>query len=400
MKRLFQWFLPIVVLLLSAAIGQYFIRTAPEAIRKISKPDLPVVEIMLAQSVDYTVVIQSRGTISPQIQGTLVAEVAGRILAMSEHFRPGGFFKAGEVLASLDPGDYSNLLTIARSELAQANLRLQEEEAKGVQAREDWQKLGLEGSLGNLALRIPQLKHAQAILAAATARMAQAKRDLERTKILAPYAGRVLAKQVDVGQYVSRGASLATIYAVDQAEVRLPITDRQAAFLTLAEQFHQDQAADFAPQVTLTATVGGKPHIWYGQVVRTEGVVDPKTRQIHVVAQVDNPYRRGPEGQAPLKVGQFVSATIQGRILLHAFLVPRAAFRNAEEILIVSADSRIQRRRLHAVWRDAKNVVVLQGLQAGERIVLTPLPYAPEGMQVEVFTAKPAKKKRKSPRER
>lgn len=388
MKRLLRWFLPIVVLLICASIGLYFMRTAPEAKRTPPKSEVPVVETLEAHAVDYTVVVQSRGTVSPRTQGVLVAEVAGRILAISAHFRPGGFFSAGDILVTTDPSDYQHALTIARSELAQARLTLTEEKAKGVQARWDWDKTGLEGRPGALALRTPQLQRAQAALAAATARMAQAKRELERTRIIAPYTGRVLDKQVDIGQYVARGTPLATVYAVDHAEVRLPITDRQAAFLALPEQFRGESSVSSGPEVTLSATVGGQLHEWLGYLVRTEGTMDIKTRQIHVVAQVDDPYGRGPNNRPPLKVGQFVHASIQGRRLPQAFLVPRAAFRRAEDILVLSADHRIQRRRLEIVWRDAEHAVVLEGVQAGERIVLTPLPYAPDGMRVDDLATK------------
>ena len=386
MKRGLLWFLPMAVLLLCGALGMTLIRTAPVAKRATPKVERPVVDVLTVQPVDYAIVVQSRGTLSPRTQGALVAEVAGRILSMSAHFRPGGFFETGEVLATIDPIDYQHALTISRSELAQSRLTWKEEEAKSNQAKRDWKKMALPGPPGELTLRTPQREQAQAALAAAEARLAQAERNLERTRIVAPYAGRVLTTQVDVGQYVARGAPLATVYAVDYAEVRLPITDRQAGFLTLAERFREDQSAPLGPPVTLSVTIGEQRYQWFGQVVRTEGAIDPRTRQIHVVAQVDNPYGWGAEGQPPLKVGQFVHAAIEGHLLQGIFLVPRAAFINAGEILTLSADNRIQRRRLQAIWRDTEHIVVREGLQAGDRIVLTTLPYAPNGMQVDALT--------------
>ena len=383
MKRLLAWLLPVCVLLVSAAIGLYLIRTAPEITRKHPKPTHPAVETITAQPVDYTVTVQSRGTVSPRTQGALVSEVAGRILEMSAPFRPGGFFEAGETLAILDATDYHHALTMAQSELAQARLTWKEEKAREGQAKREWKKSGLTGQPGELTLRTPQRLHAQAALAAAKSRLAQAERDLKRTRIVAPYAGRVLDTQVDVGQYVARGTPLATVYAVDHAEVRLPLTDRQTTFLTLPERFRDDLSTPMGPQVTLSAILAGQRHTWQGRVVRTEGAIDPKTRQIHVVAQVDNPYGRGPRGRPPLKVGQFVHATLQGQRLTAVFLVPRAAFRNAGEVLTLTPDNRIQRRSLQTIWRDATHQVVRDGLTPGERIVVTSLPYAPDGMQVE-----------------
>lgn len=386
MKRLFPWLLPVAVLFVSATMGLYLIRTTPAAKRTPPKSTPPVVEVLKAQPVDYTIMVESRGTISPRTQGTLVAEVAGRILETSEHFRPGGFFDAGHLLVRIDPTDYQHALTIAQSERLQAQLTLKEEKAKGTQARRDWKKMGLGGRPGDLTLRTPQRGRAQAALAAAEARWAQAKRNLQHTKIGAPYAGRVLDQQVARGQYVAKGTPLATVYAVDYAEIRIPITDRQATFLALPEHFREDASRLSGPAVTLAATIGGQAHTWQGKVVRTEGAIDPRTRQLHVVAQVEDPYGRGPQGRPPLKVGQFVRASIQGRHLTHVFLVPRIAFRNTKEVLTLSPENRIQRRPLQAIWRNADNLIVQEGLQPGERIVLTPLPYAPEGMTVKVST--------------
>ena len=384
MKRFMLWFLPLVVLAASLAVAQHLLSTAPEAKRKPPKPVIPVVETLRAQPVDYQVVVQSRGIIAPRTQGALVAEVAGRILEIAPNFRPGGFFEAGESLLLLDSSDYQHARTIAKAELVQADVALQEELAKGEQAKQEWQNLGLDGPAGKLTLRLPQQQRAKAALVAAQARLAQTQRDLQRTRIVAPYAGRVLEKKVDVGQFIVRGSAVATLYAVDYAEVRLPISDRQAAFLTLPERFRHDSSKPVGPPVTLTATIRGHSYEWLAQVVRTEGTLDARTRQIHLVAQVQDPYGRGPQGRPPLKVGQFVTAAIQGHNLMHVFLVPRSALRAEKKILTLTAENRIQHRALHPVWRDADDLVVLAGLQVGEPIVLTALPYAPDGMLVDV----------------
>lgn len=382
MKRLHAGLLSLGILLTSLAIGLILLATAPDAARIPPQPTHPTVEVLEVQPEDYTVLIHSRGTVKPRTQGALVAEVAGRILAISPHFRPGGFFDTGEVLATLDPIDYRHARTIARAELVKARLAMKEETAQAMQAKRDWNTMGLIGPPSELTLRIPQQQQAQATLEAAEARVGQAERDLARTRLLAPYPGRILEKQVDVGQYVARGAVLATLYAVDHAEVRLAIHDRQAAFLTLPANVRNDLSRSFGPPVALQAVVHGKPHTWHGHIIRTEGTIDPQTRQIYLVAQVAEPYWPSKHGGHPLTVGQFVRASIQGRLLPGVFLIPRVAVRRSEEILLLSSTNRIQRRRVQAIWRDAEQLVIQDGLKAGERVVLTPLPFAPEGMQV------------------
>ncbi|MBT3198048.1 MAG: efflux RND transporter periplasmic adaptor subunit, partial [Gammaproteobacteria bacterium] len=360
----------------SIITSRTLISSAPEAERKPPKPTHPVVEIIEVLSEEYRITIHSRGTIAPKTEGTLVAEVAGRILSTSPNFQPGGWFKAGEVLLTLDPTDHQHTVTIAEAERSQAALALQKTEAEAAQAKQSWEQMALSGSPTGLTLYQPQLAEARAKLAAAEARLAQAQRDLERSQIIAPYTGRVLEQQVDRGQFITRGTALATLYATDLAEVRLPITDRQARFLILPEQGHQ-------PPVQLVAHSTSNPQQWEGQIVRSEATIDPQTHQLYLIAQIQNPYTPQSESTPPLRIGQFVRAEIEGITLPQVFLIPRVAIREGNQVLVVDSENRIERRTLEVVWQQADQLIISSGLQAGERIILTSLPYAPDGMQVK-----------------
>lgn len=405
MKRLLRMLLPAAVLGASAAIGYLLISTGPEAKRRPPQTLAPVVEVVAVQPRDYAVVVHTRGTVAPRTQSTLIPEVAGRIVAVAPEFRAGGFFEAGQELVRIDPRDHEHDVTVARAELARARLALREEEAQGEQARRDWKKLNMAGEPGDLVLRRPQMENARAAVAAAQARLHQAEANLERTRIRAPYAGRVLDKQVDVGQYVAPGTVLATLYAVDYVEVRLPLTDRQAAFVDLPEAYRGEPAAGPGPAVTLSAAIGDQTHRWQGRIVRTEGAIDTRSRQLFMVAQVDDPYARRAEGQPPLKVGQFVEAAVAGRTLSQVYVLPRRAVRGEDEVLVVTPEDRLQRRRIEVVWRDTDSVVAATGLAPGERVSLTALPFAADGAPVQVHgqttgkkPAKPSKDKRKDAR--
>ncbi len=231
-------------------------------------------------------------------------------------------------------------------------------------------------------MRIPQLETAQARLAAAEARFQQAQLDLERTRIRAPYAGRILEKKVDIGQYVSAGSNLADIYASDSVEIRLPITSEQQAFLDLPENGQPTEGA----RVELIARIGPREDRWPGRLVRTEGSIDIRSRQLFVVARIEDPYRRHGE-RAPLKIGQFLEAEIFGRTLEQVFIIPRQAVRGERTIHLVDADNRLQRRELDVVWRDTQNLIARGPLQAGERLSLTTLPFAADGIKVNIATA-------------
>jgi RND family efflux transporter MFP subunit len=332
----------------------------------------------------YEVEVTSRGTVSPRTQSTLVSEVSGRIVEVTRSFRNGGFFEQGDILLTIDPRDYEIALTVARSELAQARLSLREAEAEAKQARQEWGQFGNREDPPPLVLRKPHLASAQAAIAAAEARLRQSEIDLERTRMRGPYVGRVLEKNVDVGQYVSQGTVLATVYAVDYVEVRLPLTDDQQAFLDLPEIYRdEEQTQKDKPKVILSAQVGREIHEWEGLIVRTEGTINTQSRQLFVIAQIDDPY--GLHGhRPPLKVGQFVSAKIMGSTLKGVYVLPRAALRRDNEVFVIDTEKRLQRRQLDVIWKDTNNVVVAQGLAPGERITLTSLPFATDGMLVKI----------------
>nr|VFK17531.1 MAG: RND family efflux transporter, MFP subunit [Candidatus Kentron sp. LPFa]VFK35678.1 MAG: RND family efflux transporter, MFP subunit [Candidatus Kentron sp. LPFa] len=391
-KRL-KFIAPLIVLAISAVIGWALIATAPEAKRKAPPPQTPTVEVTPLRSQDYTVTITTRGTVSPRTQSTLVAEVSGRITTVSPNFRAGSFFEAGDILLAIDPRDYENAVTIMRAELAQARFTLKEEEARVNQARIDWKRLGGDKRPSDLVLRKPQLASRKASVAAAQARLRQTELDLERTRIKAPYAGRILEKLVDVGQHVSAGATLASLYAVDYVEIRLPLTDEQLAFVDLPETYREQEPAPASalprsekksgPSVTVSFRLGRNDYHWEGNIVRTEGAIDTKSRQLFVVAQIDDPYaRRG--NRPPLKVGRFVKAEIQGRALRGVFVIPSVAVRGGDEVWLVDKDTRLERRSVEVLWRDREQVVIGKGLRDGESLVVTTLPYGVSGAIVDI----------------
>ena len=374
MNRLMKIILPLMVITLSFAASRYLIQTAPETERKPAKAEKPIVNAVKLITEDYPVTLHSRGTITPATQTALVAEIKGRITTTSPNFRPGSFFQAGEMLLTLDPTDYQYAVTIAQAERSQTVLALEKTRAEATQAKQNWEQLSLSGVPTKLTLYQPQLAEAQAKLAAAEARLAQAERNLERTQIIAPYAGRVLEQQVDLGQFVTVGTPLATLYATDLAEVRLPVTDRQARFMTLPE-------TGYHPQVRLTTS--SSDTAWEGTLIRSEATLDPRTQQLYLVAQIPNPYQSHKQRPA-LKVGQFVRAEIEGITLKNTFRIPRVAVRSGNEVLVVDAEHRLQRREIKVLWQETDQLVISSGVSHGEQVITTSLPYAPNGMQVTV----------------
>jgi RND family efflux transporter MFP subunit len=317
-------------------------------------------------------------------------------MEVSAHFREGGFFEKNEVLLQIDPRDYEIAVTVAEAQVAQAQSTLEQENAQAQVAENEIRRSQRKPTSMALALREPQLAAARAELASAQAQLARARLNLERTRITAPYAGRLLEKNVDVGQYVSNGTVLARIYAIDYVEIPLPLTNEQLQYADIPEQFRPQEASAEksanpaepasppGPAVTLSSRIGAGTYQWQGQIVRATGSIDTSSRQLFVIAQVDDPYGRSRDGQPPLRIGQFVEAQIEGALLSDVFVVPRAALSAGRELLVITAAERLERRNVDVVWSDQNQLVIRDGLQPGEMLALTPVPGAVSGTRVAV----------------
>ncbi|MDG2169813.1 MAG: efflux RND transporter periplasmic adaptor subunit [Opitutales bacterium] len=378
---------PLIVLALTGASCYYIFWSKPEP-RKFPKFEVaPKVAVETLRPQSYQVWLNTQGTVQARTESELVSQVRGNVISVSPSFKPGGFFEEGEILMEIDRRDYEMETRISSGQLAQAQLRLSEEEATVAQALADWKRLNLEEEPSDLVLRKPQLNEAKANVDAAEARLELAQLNMERTTIRAPYAGRVLYNQVDFGQYISPGNNLARIYAVDYAEIRLPLNEKQLAYIDLPELYRgESEASVDGPNVTLTWSVGNDEHKWLGKIVRAEGALDTQSRQLFVVAQVENPYAKQADGKPPFKVGSFVQATIEGNLLHNVFVIPREQYRKNEYVLIVDEENKLRRREIVVQWGDDDNLVVSSGIKAGERLCTTPMNFPVDGMTVEIIS--------------
>lgn len=389
MNRFAKIVLPILVLVVAGLASWAIVsmKSEPETQRPEFPP--PVVRVATASSGNVGLVVESQGTVAPRTESRLVPEVSGRVVSIAGGFVAGGFFERGDVLFEIDPFEYRQAVTQARAQVAQAQLRLAREEAEAEVARREWKELG-QGDGSPLTLREPQVEDARAALAAAEAGLERAERDLRLTSVRAPYAGRVRSKQVDVGQYVTRGTPVATIYAVDYAEVRLPLPNDDLAYLDVPLDYRGELREDRGPRVTLSATFAGRVHAWDGRIVRTEGEIDPRTRMVHVVARVRNPYGRQVEGRPPLSVGMFVDARIEGREAGGVFSLPRAALRGRDAVWVVDGEDRLRIRPVSVLRAERERVLIDGGLEDGERVCLSPLEAITDGMEVRVLDGEAA----------
>ncbi len=395
-------FYTLLVLGLAGAVTAALILLKPKA--ETAAPPRPVttIEVVSATASPVRLTVRSQGSVQARTRTRLAAEVGGLVIGLSPNFREGGHFRRDEVLVRIDPADYEAAVAAREAELATARLALAEEKARAEQARIDWERLG-QGEPGPLTLRQPQLGQARARLRSAEAALAKARRDLERTSVTAPYDGRVEAKYVDLGQVVGPGPTnpLADIFATAAAEVRLPVSDREAGLLALdAFSDGSDPAPEDLPAVTLTGTLNGQPREWSARITRVEASVDPRTRFLYLVAVVEDGFARERDGGSPpLQPGLFVEAEIAGRTLPGAFVLPRHALRPGNRVYLVGDkpgeadngrpmagefDGFLHARTVTIAQSTPDTVVVTSGLREGDRVATSPIAWFVAGMPVRI----------------
>lgn len=380
--------LPVLVIIVLGAASAYVLKNPPEARRKAASK-APQITVSTQQVSPQTlqITLQSYGKIRPRTQSTLLPQVAGEIVWISPKFRSGSFFEKGEPLLKIDRRDYEAQLSSARASLASARQKLAEEKAQAEQAAQDWKRLGNRAAAPTLVLRKPQLASARAALDSARAALKIAELNLSRTEIRAPYTARVLDKNVDIGQVVSSGTSLATLYAVDYVEVRLPLQNRDLKYIDLPERYRFDDSGPLVlPDVTLVSELV-RPERWQGKVVLTEGAIDDSSRQLYVVAQIDDPYGKDAAGRVPLKVGQYVTAEIQGRQLNDVLVIPNRAIYQGSYVYTVT-EGVLKQVAVQVDWQDDRQALVSGELKAGDALVVTPLGQVVSGTPVRIGTAK------------
>jgi len=395
--------LPAILIIIIAAIIFFIRENPPQSKRgKISKAPQMTVATTTITPQNYQVIVQSFGTVKPRTQSVLFAQVSGQINKVSKQFRAGGFFEQGDILIQLDDRDHRAEVKIAQASLMSAQQSLQEESARVKQAEADWKRLGNGQTPNALVLRQPQYEAAKAQVLSSEALLDKVKLSLERTKIVAPYAGRVLKKNVDIGQVISSNTQLADIFAVDYVEIRLPIKNKDLSLMKLPEEYRnaheqsetEDNKGSMISNVIISSDLMGE-QVWQGKIVRTESAIDEVSQQLYVVAQIIRPYDSEYNQGAQIKMGQYVTANITGRTVENALVIPSSAIYQGSYVYIVQ-DGLLMRKDIQLGWQNGTESIITQGLNAGDELVLTSLgqvnsgtPVAIEGKTSTSRSAKP-----------
>ncbi len=396
MSTLVKVLVPLAIIAGAALVVLLVFATQPGVEAGPVRVNAPLVSVIEVQPRELQLSVKTQGTVMPRTESDLIPQVSGEVIWISPKLVSGGFFEAAEPLLRIDPSDQQVELEAARAVVA----RTRSEFARAKTEIERQRSLAEQGVASQARIDDAEkaFQVAEAELREQLAKLARAERDLDRTEIRAPYQGRVRSEQVDIGQFVSRGVAIAKLYATDYAEVRLPLPDRDLFYLDIPFDLSGERAEaggdptrdGLGPEVQLRAEFAGEPQTWIGHIVRTEGEIDAKSRMVHLVARVEDPYgQSGSIGSAPLAVGLFVDAEIQGRTVENVFVLPRTALRTdigIDLVYVVDAGDRLRFKNVDVLRANREDVVISGGLRAGDRVCVSPLAAAVDGMTVRVIS--------------
>ena len=357
----------IFVVAIGGAFGLSKMKPPPET-KDVADVDL-LVDVLLLEQTVANLTVRSQGTVRPRTETILSAEISGSIVSISPKFIAGGVFARGAALMRIDPTNYEVAVEQAEAFLKQRQIEFDGAEklkSQGYRAEAEWAS-------------------AAAALASAKADLVKSRRNLEKTYIRLPYDGMVRSKEADLGQYVNPGTRLGVTFATNYAEVRLPLTDNDLAFVELPDPADVSGYSEAkGPIVELSAVQRGKAARWKAKIMRTEGVVDEKNRVTYVVARIEDPYklREGTDHDSPLPMGTFVAASIAGLTVENVIRVPRSALRGNNQLMFVGDDNRLRIRTVDVLKADAEYAYLRGGAMPGERISLTAIESPVNGMKV------------------
>jgi len=379
-------FLPLIVILAAILIAGLMSLTKPDSLELESPNREVAVKTAILEKSQVQLTVKSQGTVQPLTRTMLVSEVSGTVMELAPQFEVGGTFSKGDVLIRLDAADYQVAKQRADAQLQSAKAQLLSEQARSSQAKKEWEMTGRPLSEAPvLALRTPFLAEAQSRLLQAEAEVKQAQLKLQRTIIRAPYAGMVSSTMVDVGQYVTIGARLGETFAIDYAEIRLPMTGKDLSKLgwnaATSEQqiFHQNK-------VQLQGSINGINATWQAVLVRSEGTIDQSSRAQYLVAQVSDPYNIKAIPDRPrLLIGSFVEAVVDGKMIENVYSLPRHALRSNKRVATVDADQRLKLLDVDYVFEDHANYYISSGLEGSVEIVTSGMGIMVDGMRLKRF---------------
>lgn len=369
------------------------LRRTPEEV--VPPRQVPTVTTIAARTQAGAIQVRGSGTVRPSAEVTVSPQVGGRVAWVSSAFVSGGRFAAGQALLRVDPADYENSVQAAQADVAQRQVDVLTAEEEVAIARDEYERLARREGLdpnpdraGALVLREPQLQAARAALQRAEAGLEDARLALDRTWIRAPFNGIVRQESVDVGQFVSPGQVLGQMYATDEVEIVVPLSDDESALIPGLWNVRAGDEGERIP-VAVTSEYGGVRYEWTGYVDRAEAALDEQTRTVNVAVRVPGAFRpsESQPDRPPLLIGSYATVDIEGATYDRYAVVPSDALRDGGVVWTVASDTLLRMTPVQVIQEVEEEAYVLGDLRDGDPIIVSFLPYVTEGMTVRLAEA-------------
>jgi RND family efflux transporter MFP subunit len=313
----------------------------------------------------YRISFETTGLVQARNDINVVSQVSGRVIAVHDAFFSGGAFKKNEVLFEIEPRDFQLAVKRLEADVARSRTALELEIAESNAALSEWQQLNGDMPVPDLVARKPQLAEAGANVQSAEAQLENLQLDLERTKFIFPFDGRVLSSNIAVGQYVMAGQSYGAVFDISSLEIRASLVDSQLDYLL--------QATD--PEILITATYRGKKRQYKGKLNRTASSLDTVTR----FATVHFGFNDHVENLLP---GVFAEINIKGSEIDGITLLPSSALQSRNIVWQVTPDNTLIEWSPEIIYQDDMYIAV-KGLSDTTTIVTSRISGATNGMRIE-----------------
>ena len=373
--------LPFLVIVIALVLTFVLVKS-----RKTPKPHEaphlgPLVEVGILTKANRQILVSGTGSAQSRYEVSITPQIKGRVSELSPQMVAGGTFQKGEMLFAIEDVDYQLAIAHAQATLAQAELELLRNENLAELARKEWHSLNSESDLepNPLVVYEPQLKSARALRDAAQANVKQAELNLQRTRVFAPFDCYVRSEQLEIGQFLNAGAPVATVAGIEQIEIVVPLPLEEIVWLQVPRKGTKQRGS--LAKVELQS--GGRTFHWQGEITRSLGEIDPRNRMARVVVTVNDPFTEDTEKANLLNdllPGMFVNVQILGEELSDIISVPRGAIHDNDTIWVIDDENRLHIREVDILRRERDEVLIRSGLEANEKIVLTNLSGAAEGM--------------------
>ncbi|MGB0372421.1 MAG: efflux RND transporter periplasmic adaptor subunit [Opitutales bacterium] len=369
--------------IVGASLGiMYLIQaTEPEVERDgATRRSAALVEVVELKIGDFRPTISALGTVEPSREIELRPQVSGEIISFSEDFIPGGFVEKGELLLKIDPADYVNQLAMRESDLAQSKADLELEKGQQTAAEQEFALLGeeIDASNRSLILREPQIRIAEARLAASQAMRDTAQLDLDRTQVFAPFDSQIIERSVNMGSQVSSGTNLASLVGIDEYWVIASVPQADLRWIDLPKENTPGAAVEIAKP-----TVWGPESIREGRVLRLIGTLDESTRLARLLIGISDPLAQKTDGP-PLLLGTVVETRIQAKEFKNVAKIDREYLRGENRVWIMK-DGELDIRDITIAYLDESYAYVDSGVEDGETLVMTNLATVSQGLKLRLL---------------